>query len=67
MGVNMGHAPDQGLANHPVDKLNLLQHKKFREHKKQQKQRAGVKTTIKRALMKGEDEKKAQGEAQVKK
>lgn len=62
MGVNMGHAPDQGLTNHPVDKLNLLQHKKFREHKKQR-----VKTTIKRALMKGEDGTKAQGEAQVKK
>lgn len=62
----MGHAPDQGLTNHPADKLNLLQHKKFREHKKQQ-QRAGVKTTIKRALMKGDDGTKAQGEAQVKK
>lgn len=29
----MGHAPDQVLANHPADKLNLLQHKNEQEWK----------------------------------
>lgn len=52
--------------NHPADKLNLLQHKKFRDHKKQQ-QRARVKTTIKRALMKGKAGKEGKGKAQAKK
>lgn len=52
MGVNMGHAPDQGLTNHPVDKLNLLQHKKFREHKKQQ-QRATSENNYKASTNEG--------------